>query len=78
MASWGGQEPRAPGTRAAPEAPRRVWLREALERQFGIRPAFQNCHRVAAFRLDAGPAVHAEFTSTRSQVLNQSPQLRNC
>jgi hypothetical protein len=33
---------------------------------------------MAAFRLDADPAVYAEFTSTRSQVLNQSPELRNC
>src|ERR1700744_1273944 len=53
-------------------------IRGSLERHFGVRLAFQNCHRVAAFRPDADPAVHAEFTSTRSQVLNQSPELRNC
>jgi hypothetical protein len=53
-------------------------IRGSLERHFGVRLAFQNCHRVAAFRLDADPAVHAGFTSTRSQVLNQSPELRNC
>jgi len=53
-------------------------IRASLERHFGVRLAFQNCHRVAAFRLDADPAAHAEFTSARSQVLNQSPLLRNC
>jgi hypothetical protein len=53
-------------------------IRGSLERHFGVQLAFQNCHRVAAFRPDADPAVHAEFTSIRSQVLNQSPALRNC
>ena len=53
-------------------------IRASLERHFGVRLAFQNCHRVAAFRLDADPAAHAEFTSARSQVLNRSPLLRNC
>jgi hypothetical protein len=28
--------------------------------------------------VDADPAVRAEFTSIRSQVLNQSPLLRDC
>ena len=50
----------------------------SLERHFGVRLAFQNCHRVAAFRLDPDPAVPADFTSARSQVLNQSPLLRDC
>ena len=53
-------------------------IRGSLERHFGVRPAFQNCHRGAAFRPDADPAAYAAFTSTRSQVLNQSPELRNC
>ena len=53
-------------------------MRAAAERHFGVRLAFQNCHRVAAFRPDADHAVYAAFTSTRSQVLNQSPELRNC
>ncbi len=53
-------------------------IRGSLERHFGVRLAFQNCHRVAAFRPDADPAVHAGFTSPRAQVLNQSPELRNC
>jgi hypothetical protein len=53
-------------------------IRGSLERHFGVRLAFQNCHRVAAFRPDADPAARAEFTSIRSQVLNQSPLLRDC
>jgi len=54
-------------------------IRGALEEHFGVRVAFQNCHRVAVFR--PGPAsdrVHGEFTSLRSQILNQSPELRDC
>jgi hypothetical protein len=44
-----------------------------------VRLAFQNCHRVAAFRLDTeGGETHQAFVSTRAQVLNQSPELRNC
>ncbi len=51
-------------------------IRGALERHFGVSLAFQNCHRVAAFaerdvRFDT-------FVSTRAQLLNQSPELRNC
>jgi hypothetical protein len=54
-------------------------IRAALERHFGVRLAFQNCHRVAAFAPEAagGPA-HRAFTSPRGQVLNQSPELRDC
>lgn len=53
-------------------------IRGSLERHFGIRLAFQNCHRVAAFRPgDNGPA-YQEFISPRAQLLNQSPALRNC
>ena len=53
-------------------------IRGSLERHFGIRLAFQNCHRVAAFRPgDPGPS-YQEFISPRAQLLNQSPALRNC
>src|SRR3954471_12880873 len=54
-------------------------IRGALQRHFGVRLAFQNCHRVAAFPLE--PALgesYDRFTSIRSQVLNQSPELRDC
>jgi hypothetical protein len=58
-------------------------IRGSLERHFGVTLAFQNCHRVAVFRGQAGPGVahtqqYQEFVSPRAQLLNQSPELRNC
>jgi len=54
-------------------------IRGALERHFAVRLAFQNCHRVAAFTTDAvGGDRYRAFVSTRGQLLNQSPELRNC
>lgn len=54
-------------------------IRASLEDHFGVRLGFQNCHRVAAFRRSpAGEAAHATFTSLHSQLLNQSPELRDC
>ena len=54
-------------------------IRGALERHFGVRFAFQNCHRVAAFLPgDVGGDSYRAFVSVRSQVLNQSPALRDC
>jgi hypothetical protein len=52
-------------------------MRGAVERRFGVRLAFQNCHRVAVFRPGATGAL-AEFTTARAQILNQSPELANC
>ncbi len=52
-------------------------MRAAIERRYGVRLAFQNCHRAAVFRPGAASA-RADFTSTRSQLLNQSPELINC
>ena len=52
-------------------------MRAAIERHFGVRLAFQNCHRVAVFRPGAAEAL-AEFTSARSQLLNQRPELVDC
>jgi hypothetical protein len=54
-------------------------IRGSLERHFGVRLAFQNCHRVAVFA--PGPNTEeriARFTSVRAQLLNQSPELRDC
>ena len=54
-------------------------IRGSLERHFGVRLAFQNCHRVAVFA--PGPeadARYTKFTSVRAQLLNQSPELRDC
>ncbi|MEU4590745.1 SCO5389 family protein [Micromonospora aurantiaca (nom. illeg.)] len=54
-------------------------IRAGLERHFGVTLAFQNCHRVAAFRPGAaGSEAYRRFTSSRGQLLNQSPALRNC
>ncbi|OKI71653.1 SCO5389 family protein [Micromonospora sp. CB01531] len=54
-------------------------IRASLERHFGVKLAFQNCHRVAAFRLSAVDSdTHRRFISTRGQLLNQSPELRDC
>ncbi|WP_017593594.1 SCO5389 family protein [Nocardiopsis potens] len=52
-------------------------MRGAVERHFGMRLAFQNCHRVALFRPDA-EAAYERFTSPRAQLLNQSPELVDC
>lgn len=54
-------------------------IRGALERHFGVRLAFQNCHRVAVFPRDDSAEERLErFTSIRGQLLNQSPVLRDC
>jgi hypothetical protein len=54
-------------------------IRGGLERHFGVRLAFQNCHRVAAFRPSAvDGAAYRAFVSPRGQLLNQSPELRDC
>jgi NucS shadow ORF len=52
-------------------------MRAAVERHFGVRLAFQNCHRLAVFRPQASAAL-TEFTSARAQLLNQRPDLVNC
>ncbi len=52
-------------------------MRAAIERQYGVRLAFQNCHRAAVFRADATQA-HAQFITAREQILNQSPEFVNC
>ena len=54
-------------------------IRGGLERHFGAKLAFQNCHRVAAFSYNAvGDDRYRAFVSPRGQLLNQSPELRNC
>jgi hypothetical protein len=52
-------------------------MRAAVERHYGVRLAFQNCHRAAVFRPSATVAL-AAFTSSRAQLLNQSPELVDC
>jgi hypothetical protein len=54
-------------------------IRGGLERHFGVKLAFQNCHRVAAFPLSAVDSDrYRAFISPRGQLLNQSPELRDC
>lgn len=54
-------------------------IRGSLERHFGVKLAFQNCHRVAVFRPEAVESeTYRRFTSERSQILNQSPEFRDC
>ncbi|HKR49555.1 MAG TPA: SCO5389 family protein [Pseudonocardiaceae bacterium] len=54
-------------------------IRGALQRHFGVQLAFQNCHRVAAFRPEAvSGETYRRFVSARDQVLNQTPELRDC
>lgn len=54
-------------------------IRASLESHFRVRLAFQNCHRLAAFPTHAETTTtYREFTSERAQLLNQSPELRNC
>jgi len=52
-------------------------MRAAIERHYGVRLAFRNCHRAAVFRPGATRA-HADFVTTRSQILNQRPDLVDC
>jgi len=52
-------------------------MRDTLERHFGVALAFQNCHRVAVFP-DRSTAAFLRFVTAREQILNQSPELRDC
>ncbi len=52
-------------------------MRAAVERHYGVRLAFQNCHRAAVFRPQARDE-YAAFTSARAQILNQRPELVDC
>jgi hypothetical protein len=54
-------------------------IQTGLEQHFGVKLAFQNCCRVAAFTPDAvdGPR-YREFVSARAQLLSQSPELQSC
>ncbi|TCJ34607.1 SCO5389 family protein [Parafrankia sp. BMG5.11] len=54
-------------------------IREALERHFAVKLAFQNCHRVAVFHPEsAGGEQYRRFISPESQVLNQQPEFVDC
>jgi len=54
-------------------------IRNGLEQHFDVKLAFQNCHHVAAFRPSAVDGeAYRNFTSVRGQLLNQSPEMRDC
>ncbi|MFM7423637.1 MAG: SCO5389 family protein [Elainella sp.] len=54
-------------------------IRGAVERHFNIKLAFQNCHNLAAFRVDQlDSPIYRDFISIRSQILNQTPELKDC
>jgi hypothetical protein len=54
-------------------------IRDALERRFGVVLAFQNCHRLAAFRPETvGGAQYRRFVSIEGQLLNQRPEFVDC
>lgn len=54
-------------------------IRGAVERHFNVKLAFQNCHNLGAFRRDRldSPA-YCNFISVRSQILNQTPEFKDC
>jgi hypothetical protein len=52
-------------------------MRSTVERHFGMKLAFQNCHRVAVFPAEQTEA-YRRFVTAREQILNQSPELRDC
>ena len=52
-------------------------MRAAVERHYGVRLAFQNCHRAAVFR-PAATAALADVHLAAAQLLNQSPELVDC
>ncbi len=54
-------------------------IRQAVEQHFQVKLAFQNCHNLAAFRPDGlDSPVYRDFVSVRSQILNQTPELKDC
>jgi hypothetical protein len=53
-------------------------MRGAIEEHFGVKLAFQNCHRLALFHTDRLDEGYQEFISPRSQILNQKPELVDC
>jgi len=54
-------------------------MKAAIERHYGLKFEFQNCHNVGAFRPDAvGSEEHRRFISAEAQILAQSPELVDC
>jgi hypothetical protein len=54
-------------------------IRRTVERYFGLKLAFQNCHKTAGFRPeDINSSAYQHFISIESQILNQTPELKDC
>lgn len=54
-------------------------IREAIERHFGVRAAFQNCHKTRFFPADGSESEeYRRFTSPEAQLANQSQELTDC
>jgi len=54
-------------------------MRAAVERHYGLKFEFQNCHNTAAFRQNSvGSPEHRRFISPEAQILAQSPELVDC
>jgi hypothetical protein len=54
-------------------------IRAAVERHFNVKLAFQNCHRLATFRPEVVESdAYRDFVSMRSQILNQTPEMKDC
>ena len=52
-------------------------IRTAIEDFYGVRLAFQNCHKVGVF-LKSEEREFRGFASPVAQVLNQRPELVDC
>lgn len=50
-------------------------IRQSFENKYGINLAFRNCHAVGAAKEGS---LLKDFSSFKSQVLAQSPELRDC
>jgi hypothetical protein len=54
-------------------------IRTAVERHFGVKLLFQNCHNPAVVREEDENSKEAkEFVSPESQVKNQKPEYQHC
>lgn len=54
-------------------------MRAAVQEHYGYVLEFQNCHKTAAFvREIVGGPEWLSFVSPEAQIMNQSPELRDC
>ena len=53
-------------------------IRGTVENHFGMTFGFQNCHTLAAFYPETEQEAFKKFISIEAQILNQSPEMRDC